>query len=516
MFLASSSLKLNNVTRWNKFTSPLKLSTSMESCSTKMNIVEPIFVQCRNKPAEVALCAPGTEFNVVSYARLARCVNNLCRQFIAADITPRSRVAVFIDDPILHVLTLIALMRLGIVTISGKSRNFSWTFDVQAFLTDKPFVHPVGKVMVIDASWTTGDDAPIALEYIHRGSFEEVCRIMLTSGTTGQDKAVAVTNRMMMDRIERQKIFFGARAAFCARTFIEFSLATSLGFQLLIATLWRGGAAFLTGDPQQTLRAFPIYKVQNVAGSPAGLLELVQAIERRPEYQTGFEAVFSGGSILTRSLSERVRARICSNLTKGYGSTEMGEVASMPSHFAPDISGAVGYLLPGIKVQVVDESDTPLPPSKEGIIRIDSETGVKEYLGDPEETARVFRNGWFYPGDIGYLTSENLLVISGRTKTVLNVGGEKVNPEKVEEVLSAHPSVQQVAVLSVPGEGGIDELCALIVPRSALITGALQTFCRDRLPPRFVPSRFIAVSELPLNEMGKIQRSKLSDLLKSN
>ena len=262
-----------------------------------MNIVEPIFTQCRNKPAEIALCAPGTEFNVVSYARLARSVNNVCRRVIAAGLAPRSRVAVFVDDPILHAIMLIALTRLGIVTISGKNRNFAWRFEVDAIIADKPFPNRAKRTILADAGWASGDDRPIANEHIHRASPDEVCRIMLTSGTTGDDRAVAVTNRTMAARIDRQCAYLGPRAPFCSRTFIDLTLATAIGFQFLIGTLWRGGAVFLAGDPQQTVNALPIYKVQNMLASPAGLLGLLEAMERRPEYQCGFEAVFSGGSI---------------------------------------------------------------------------------------------------------------------------------------------------------------------------------------------------------------------------
>jgi hypothetical protein len=65
-----------------------------------MNIVEPIFAQCRNKPSELALCAPGTEFNLVSYARLQRSVDNICRKIITTGIAPGSRVGVVIEDSI--------------------------------------------------------------------------------------------------------------------------------------------------------------------------------------------------------------------------------------------------------------------------------------------------------------------------------------------------------------------------------------------------------------------------------
>ena len=240
-----------------------------------MNIVEPIFIHCRNKPAEVALAAPGTEFNFVSYGRLARSVNNVCHRVISAGIGPRSRVAVYIDDPIFHTIMLIALTRLGIVTISGKDKNSILRFQVNAVIADKPFPSRAERMILADTSWTSGDDRPIAREYIYQGLPDEVCRIMLTSGTTGEDKAIAVTNRIMAARIDRQNLFFGSRAAFCSRTYVDLSLATSLGFQLLIAMLWRGGALFLAGDPQQTVSAFPIYGVQNMIGSPGGLLGLL-------------------------------------------------------------------------------------------------------------------------------------------------------------------------------------------------------------------------------------------------
>jgi fatty-acyl-CoA synthase len=480
-----------------------------------MNIVEPIFIHCRSKPAEVALAAPGTEFNFISYGRLARSVDNVCHRIVSAGLVPRSRVAVFIDDPILHAIMLIALTRLGIVTISGKGKDSSWRFQVNAIITDKPFPSHAARIILADTSWTSGNDRPIAREHIYQGSPDEVCRIMLTSGTTGEDKAVALTNRILAARIDRQNMFFGARAAFCSRTYVDLSLTTSLGFQSLIAMLWRGGALFLVGDPQQTVSAFPVYRVQNMIASPGGLLDLLEAMEKRPEYQCGFDAAFSVGSVLTHSLSERVRARICSNLTKGYGSTEATMVASMPAHFAPDLSGAVGFVLPGINVQIVDEGGAPLPSGKDGTIRIKSEYGAREYLDDPEESARVFRDGWFYPGDLGHLTEQNMLVISGRSKTVINIGGEKVNPERVEEVLSAHPGVQQVAVLAVPNESGVDDVCALIVSGSELNAQALKAFSSERLPPKFVPARFIAVSNLPRNEMGKIERLKLLDLVMS-
>jgi acyl-CoA synthetase (AMP-forming)/AMP-acid ligase II len=479
-----------------------------------MNIAEPIFLHCRSKPAEVALAAPGTAFNVVSYARLERMVNSVCLRALAAGLAAGNKVAVFVDDPVFHAIVLIALTRLGVVTISGRTRDFSWRFAIDAVIADKPFPFLTQRVILASPDWMKGDDRPLNSQHIYRAAPDDPCRIFLTSGTTGNEKAVAVTHRMMATRINLHDLFFGPRAPFCARTYLDIALSTSLGFQVLFATLWRGGALFLPGEAQATVSALPIYKVQNMVASPRGLLELVEAVDKRPEYQCGLEAVFSGGSILSDALGERVRARICSNVTKAYGSTEAGEVASMPSHFAKGVAGAVGYVMPGIDVEIVDDGGHVLPTGEEGIVRIRSDLGPREYLGDTEETRRVFRDGWFHPGDLGYLTQDNMLVIAGRATSVINVGGEKVNAERIEGILAGHTIVAQVAVLPVPSDTGLDELCALVVPRSDMNAETLRDYCKARLPSAFVPAQFIAVTSLPRNEWGKLDRTKLPELLK--
>jgi acyl-CoA synthetase (AMP-forming)/AMP-acid ligase II len=480
-----------------------------------MNIADPIFVQCRNKPAELALCAPGTKFNVMSYGRLAQTVNNACRQIISAGLLPGNRVAVFVKEPVLHAIVLIALARLGVVTLSGRAKDWSWRFSVDAVIADSPHNYRAAKIILLDENWLAGDGAPLDGRYVYRAALDDVCRIMLTSGTTGEEKGVAVTHRTMAARITRQDLFFGPQAPFCARTFLDLSLTTPLGFQVLLATLWRGGALVLTGDPETTLKALPVYKVQNMVGSPRSLLNFVEAIERRAEYRSGLEAAFCGGSLLSEALSERFRTRACSNLTMGYGSTEATMVAAMPAHYGRGIAGAVGHVLPGIAVEIVDRDDRALPAGKEGIVRIRSAYSAGAYLDDPEESARAFRGGWFYPGDLGYLGKDNLLVISGRATGVLDLGGEKISVERIEDVLSRHPNIVQCAVTAIAGATGIDQLCALVVVRSYLDVDALHGHCAANLPPAFVPTRFIAVGALPRNEMGKVERAKLPDLLRN-
>src|SRR5262249_24554076 len=153
---------------------------------------------------------------------------------------------------------------------------------------------------------------------------------------------------------------------------------------------------------------------------------------------------------------------------------------------------------------------------KEGLIRIRGPYNVQEYVNDPEESARAFRNGWFYPGDIGSLTRSNLLIITGRQKTVMNIGGDKVKPELIENVLTSFESVDEAGALGYINDYGIEKIWAVIVSTAGFNEAQLHIHCQKRLPANFVPRRFIRAGAVPKNEMGKIDRRRLPELANRN
>ncbi len=163
----------------------------------------------------------------------------------------------------------------------------------------------------------------------------------------------------------------------------------------------------------------------------------------------------------------------------------------------------------GSRIEIVDEENRPLPPGTEGIVRVASEFGIDRYIDDPIESAKVFRGGWFYPGDLGSLTADNLLIISGRQNDVLNAGGGKMAAEKVEAALLAFKGVKEAAAFMVTSTLGVDEVWAAIVCSEKIDPENLRAHCRPRMPTVFVPSRIVTVESLPVNAMGKIDRPRL-------
>ena len=248
-------------------------------------------------------------------------------------------------------------------------------------------------------------------------------------------------------------------------------------------------------------------------GSPGGIEVLLKKYEQYPALQSEFEVMIVLGDVFSRALSDRIRTRICSHVVSVYGATETQTTASAPVHMIYDTPGAVGYVVPDVTVEIVSEFGALLPRGAEGLIRIRSPHTVDHYMGDPAASAQAFRDGCFYPGDIGALDGTNLLRIVGRADAVLNLGGDKVNPELVEAALAECEGVTECAVFGSPNELGIVTLWAAVVADSRADDDKLRAYCELKLPPQFMPAGFFRVDRLPRNEMGKIDRPNLPSLL---
>ena len=166
------------------------------------------------------------------------------------------------------------------------------------------------------------------------------------------------------------------------------------------------------------------------------------------------------------------------------------------------IAGAVRYILPGVAVEIVSDQDRVLPLEEVGNVRIRSDYGVKEYLDDQNRTTQAFRNGWFYPGDRGHFTRDNLLVIGEKVQNVRTADSMEAKFKRIEDALSKHTNVLQCAVLAVADASGTAELCASVVPRSYFDGEAFRSYCKAHLPSDLVPARFVALSSLPKLKMA--------------
>jgi len=478
-----------------------------------MNVVTPILFQAKLDPPAPALCAPGTALGVISYARLARFIHNVAHRAISVGIAPKQIVAIQVKDHIFHTALALGLMHIGAATVSVGA-DFPAHLRADAIITDTPRAFSNGqsrKVLAADFLWLSGEGLPVDQRYAYRGSGEDFCRIALTSGSTGEAKAVGFTHNNQLARLARYNHIFGRKFAECSRFFSDYGLGSSGGFRHILYVLSRGGTMFFPGaSPMDTLQAFELYKVQGLIASPGGLSGFLKFYEANNDFRSGFEVIISAGSPLPNSLSERVRARLCSNLIFYYGTTETSTISSAPAHALRSVEGTVGYVAPDVSVHIVDNNGKILEPLHEGSVRVKTPVAVGGYLDDLAQTKTLFRDGYFDTGDIGYVTPEKLLVITGRTKEVFNLGGDKVSPQVIENTITTFKGVHEAGAFTTPNELGIDEVWALIAHGDPLDREALRKHCQARLAQTHVPVRFISVAKLPRNANGKVERLRLS------
>jgi acyl-CoA synthetase (AMP-forming)/AMP-acid ligase II len=197
-------------------------------------------------------------------------------------------------------------------------------------------------------------------------------------------------------------------------------------------------------------------------------------------------------------------------LISAYGMTESTHQASsepLPWHGSLK-HGSVGRET-GVGLRIVDGSGRPCPTGTEGEVWVQGPTVTRGYLGDPVETARSFADGWFRTGDLGHLDEDGYLFLSGRIKTLINRGGEKISPEHVEDVLAGCPGVAEVAVFAIPDPTyGQRVGAAVVVVDDGEKVGPEQIlrYGRARLGAFEVPERLEVVAELPHTAKGALDR----------
>ena len=211
-------------------------------------------------------------------------------------------------------------------------------------------------------------------------------------------------------------------------------------------------------------------------------------------------------------------------LVHSYGLTETSPILTTLgwNHHLAGLEGgdrlrSVGRPLVGVEMRITDDDGRDVPAGEAGEVAIRAPNVSAGYLDRPDETEAVFRDGWFFTGDVGRLDAEGFLYLFDRKKDVIITGGENVWSTEVEAALYTHPEVVEAAVIGVPDETWGEALLAVVVPvpGSALASGngaeLLMAHCRERIGGYKIPRRYRFVDALPKSAMGKVLKAELRD-----
>ena len=194
----------------------------------------------------------------------------------------------------------------------------------------------------------------------------------------------------------------------------------------------------------------------------------------------------------------------------GYGLTEVASaIRSTPSSRRP---GAVGKSF-GVEIAIMDESGTLLPPEMEGEIVLRGPTVMSGYLDNPEANQAAFHDGWFRTGDLGRLDHDGFLFIVGRRKEMINRGGKKISPQEVDQVLTRHPAIAEVATFAILHRTLGEDVAAAAVLRPGAQASELdlRQFTAEQLSAYKIPRRIVFVESIPRTALGKPKRSALAE-----
>jgi acyl-coenzyme A synthetase/AMP-(fatty) acid ligase len=479
-----------------------------------MSVVDRILWQAHYSGDAPALSVPGPYRDVVTYARLRRHVANACSRLAPMGVVPGSVYGLHMTDNLLYIVLILALERLGAgsVTIPRMEQVAGW--PLAGILYEGEPVATSVRIEKVDLSWLEGDgrfdlDAPGP-----KVRPNDVCHIAWTSGSTGKPKGVVQTHATMTERISMMGYRVNHAFSRQERLLSALGFASSFGYLLLIHTLARGGMYCLSGPAMdEAARKIAMYNIRTLVASPMTLAEFTRASRTERRDFQALEMAISSGGALRRQLAEGIRAQVCSRLMISYGSAEAGAITNS---FIDDLDldkGEVGFVLPGVEVEIVDP--VTREPVKDGIGRVlvRSKSVADRYFEAEGRDEQIAENGAWLTDDLGFISPKGVLAIHGRDSHVVNLGGPKTTLEVIEASYAAAPGVAEIASMLLRDNQGLDRLIAFVVPDEDWSEQRFWDHCRKAISPEHWPARLIISKRLPRSAGGKVDRQQLPALV---
>lgn len=354
----------------------------------------------------------------------------------------------------------------------------------QVHVTDQEWLSAVarGKVSDISSSVRLGADAParIVKSYGTMG----ILQLMVHTGRVHDFWLRQFRFRTTMDRNARYLMTagFGIQA-----------------FHVHATSCIRMGGTCVCGNPNELAQDIGRYGITHATFMPNQLEQLLAAQADTP-LDPRLRQAFTIGAPASKPVRERTRQILADEISESYGTNEAGGICSM------DDDG-VGTIFPGVRVEVVD-GDGNACFGSQGQIRVKSAGVVDLYLGDPETTARMFRDGWFYPGDIGVLYDRHCLTLAGRVEDFLDIGGSKYALNVLERALLDAFPAKDMCLLA--GGGGAEVALTLLVRTEKPEDVAwIRQDAHALMPPGVDRLTVLEAQNIPRGTDGTVQRAKL-------
>ena len=456
----------------------------------------------------VALRADGLEW---SYSELADRAARLAATLHECGVGRSDLVVSRFISPASELIAFFALMHLGAVHCSIAHLGGA---DIEvapvAVVGDDETLPalrkalPQSRAIHIDAIPSDGNDRPeFALV-----SPKEVSQLILTSGTTGRAKMVQLTYGAIDARSTIRSSYFPTQNG----VLLLMGPMTAGGCQTVLSTLLAGYTLDLSRQTQGLADAIVSSDIGYIIASPVQLSGLLSIIGLPRKAQINMCGILLMGGAASSNLIEAASAAFDCAITVMYGTSEVGACAIVILDASRSADTAHLKPLSGVKIEVADDTGTPLAMGTSGKIRIATPGMAAGYFNDPVQTRTQFRDGWFYPGDLGRLDDDGLF-LSGREDEVINLGGIKLDPAEIDRMIEASGLAFEAAAFRFVDGVGVERLMVASVTDGQDQFDRLRVIVTEHVGGR-VPMGHFRVDRIPRNEMGKPLRRTLAAMLK--
>jgi long-chain acyl-CoA synthetase len=353
---------------------------------------------------------------------------------------------------------------------------------------------------------------------------DDVAILQYTGGTTGVPKGAMLTHRNLVanftqmrnwltDLKEGQEVFLSVVPFFHVYGLtVGLNTAISVAATVVLVVLPLMDARLIA---EMIARHRPTI----FPGAPVIYLAINQLKNVQQYNLKSIKVCVSGSAPLPVEVQTEFERLTGAKVVEGYGLTEASPGTHVNPVYGTHKVGSIGLPLPDTDVRIVDAEtgEREMPQGEAGELAIRGPQVMKGYWNAPEETAATLRDGWLYTGDIARMDEEGYFFIVDRKKDVVIVGGLKVFPREIEEILHEHPKVKEAAVTGVTHKVRGELLVAQVVLKDGVaddpkqVRRELLDYAKQRLAPYKVPRRIEIVSELPKTWIGKVLRREIRE-----
>ena len=353
---------------------------------------------------------------------------------------------------------------------------------------------------------------------------DDLAVLQYTGGTTGVPKGAMLTHRNLVANFTQMRSWLTdlkegeERFLSVAPFFHVYGLTVGLNVAISIASTV---ICVMMGlfDTRLVAQQIARHRPTIFPGVPAMYLAINQLKEVQQYNLNSIRVCVSGSAPLPLEVQTQFERLTGAKVVEGYGLSEASPGTHVNPIYGQRKVGSIGLPLPDTEARIVDAEtgERELPVGEAGELVIRGPQVMKGYWNAPEETAATLRGGWLHTGDIARMDEDGYFFIVDRKKDLVIVGGLKVYPREIEEMLHGHPKVKEAAVAGVSHRVRGELLVAQVVLKDGVaddpraIRRELVEFLKERLAPYKVPRRIEIASALPKTAVGKVLRREIRE-----